>query len=262
MPETCILDVGSAKLEVDVYAEEGPLVCLLPGQGGGIRRFEQLGHRLAAAGWRPVAINPRGAGESEGPLEGLTLHDLAGDVAGVVESLGDGPAVLIGNAFGNRLARCVAADRPDLVACIVLVCAGGKVPPDPIALKAMLSMNDASLSDEELAEAARLSLFAEGSEVPEWFVRDNRSPKAAAAQGEALRRTDTADWWTGGSTQILVVQGMDDKIAPPENGHLLRAELPGRVLVEDIPDAGHAVLFEKPAEVASAILAFLTPYRG
>ena len=120
MPDTRLVDIGSAKLELDVYAKSGDLVCLLPGLGGGIRRFSDLGTHLASHGWRPVAINPRGAGLSQGDLDGLTLHDLAGDIVGVIEALDGGPAALVGHAFGNRVARCVSADRPDLISCVVL----------------------------------------------------------------------------------------------------------------------------------------------
>jgi pimeloyl-ACP methyl ester carboxylesterase len=262
MPETRVVETRSAKLEVDFYSESGSLVCLLPGLGGGIRRFGDLGTHLASAGWRPVAINPRGAGLSQGELEGLTLHDLAGDVAGVVESLGGGPAALIGHAFGNRLARCTAADRPDLISRVVLVCAGGKIPAEPDAARAMVRVVDASLSEEERIEAARVSLFAEGNEVPADFVRDNRSADAAAAQLKAIDRTDTADWWSGGTAPMLVIQGEQDRIAPVANGHLLREEFPDRVTVIDLPRAGHAVLNEKPAEVGEAISAFLRKHHG
>ena len=257
MPDTRVVEVGSANLELGVYAESGNLVCLLPGLGGGIRRFKDLGNHLASNGWRPVAINPRGAGLSQCDLDGLTLLDRAGDVAGVIEALGGSPAALVGYAFGNRLARCVAEDRPDLVSCVVLVCAGGKVPAEPEAARALARMVDPSLPEEERIEAARLSLFAEGNEVPADFLRDNRSAEAAAAQLKAIERTNTADWWNGGAVPMLVIQGEQDRMAPVRNGHLLREQFPDRVTVIDLPGAGHAILNEKPAEVAEAISDFL-----
>ncbi len=60
------------------------------------------------------------------------MQDLAGDVAAVMERLG-APAIVIGNAFGNRVALFVAFGRPDLVTAVVLVCAGGGVAPEPDA---------------------------------------------------------------------------------------------------------------------------------
>ncbi|MEM8621717.1 MAG: alpha/beta hydrolase, partial [Actinomycetota bacterium] len=101
------LDVGDVSLEVHRYSATGTMVCLLPGLGGGIRRFHALGELLCTVGLQPVAINPRGAGTSTGRLDGLTIRDLAGDVAGVVEHVG-GPAIGIGNAVGHRVARYLA----------------------------------------------------------------------------------------------------------------------------------------------------------
>ena len=42
---------------------------------------------------------------------GLTLHDLADDLAGLIRELGDRPAALLGHAFGSRVVRCLAPCR-------------------------------------------------------------------------------------------------------------------------------------------------------
>ena len=87
-------------------------------------------------------------------LDPLTMHDFAGDVAAVIEYLG-APATVLGNAFGNRVARCTAGDFPDLVERIILVCAGGQVEPDPELIKSMSQIFDPSLSDAVRLAAAR-----------------------------------------------------------------------------------------------------------
>ena len=54
------------------------------------------------------------------------LSDLAADVAGVIESLGlETPLDVLGHAFGNRVVRMLATNRPDLVRSVTLVAAGG-----------------------------------------------------------------------------------------------------------------------------------------
>ncbi len=254
--EALRIDVDGASLEVERYASAGPLVCLLPGLGGGIRRFADLATRLADAGQQPVAINPRGAGASTGSLDELRFGDLAGDVAGVIEHLG-GPAIVIGNAYGNRVARHLATTRPTLVRATVLVCAGGEVPPDPEAARALGEFLDESLDVAERLDAARRALFAPGNEVDPGFIDPGRSATAARAQMAAVRAESTDGWLAGGSAPMLVVQGIDDRIAPPENGHRLRERWPDRVEVVDIADAGHAILNEQPEAVAAAILDFV-----
>ena len=75
----------------------------------------------------------RGVGGSSGSLDGITVHDLAADVAGVLEAMDCGPAHLVGHAFGNRIARCLAADRPALVRSVTVLAAGGLIaPPTPL----------------------------------------------------------------------------------------------------------------------------------
>ncbi len=44
------------------------------------------------------------ADDGRSNLDGITVHDLAADVAGVLEAMDCGPAHLVGHAFGNRIA--------------------------------------------------------------------------------------------------------------------------------------------------------------
>src|SRR3954464_3065860 len=71
----------------------------------------------------------RGVGGNRGSPDGATLHDLAGDVAGVIKAIGCGPAHLVGHAFGNRIARCLAVDQPPLGRSVTLLAAGGLIAP-------------------------------------------------------------------------------------------------------------------------------------
>ena len=65
------------------------------------------------------------------------------------------------------------------------------------------------------------------------------------------------EWWTGGNAPLLVIQGLDDIVAPPGNGHALRDQLGERVQVVDIPRAGHFVIVEQPDPVAAAVTDFI-----
>jgi len=63
---------------------------------------------------------------SKGPLANITLHDLARDVATVIEQENAGPAVIVGHAYGNWVARMTAVDHPRLVRGVVLAAAAAK----------------------------------------------------------------------------------------------------------------------------------------
>ena len=60
---------------------------------------------------------------------------------------------------------------------------------------------------------------------------------------------------------MLVVQGKDDIVAPPDIGRGLRAKYGARVAVRDIAHAGHSMITEKPAEVAAIISRYLGRHR-
>jgi pimeloyl-ACP methyl ester carboxylesterase len=217
--------------------------------------FDNLARKLVLAGFTAARLQPRGIGKSKGPMQGQTLTDLAGDVARVIETLG-GPAVVIGHAFGQRVARALASSRPDLVRGVVTLAAGGKVPIPERARAALLACFDTKLGPQEHLENVRHAFFAPGNDPLVW--RTGWHGNTARMQSAATQATPLASWWSGGSAPMLVVQGLQDAIALPENGRSLKAELGSRVTLIEIDGAGHALLPERPDAVADAVLAFLS----
>ena len=255
--ERIMLKVGDTELECFSHGAGVPII-LLPGGSLAVGYLSDLADTLAAAGLRAIRVNPRGAGDSSGPMDGLTLHDFAGDVAGVIEGLDLAPAFVLGHAFGNRIARTVAADRPELVRGVILVSAGGKVEPRPEAQRALLTLFTPAASEAEVLDAMKWMVGSpeNASSVWERFKND-RAPAAAASQMAASQATPLEDWWSPlGDVPYLVIQGLKDEAAPAENGHLLKEELGDRVTVVDIPNAGHLQPLEAPQPVAAAVVAF------
>ncbi len=73
-----------------------------------------------------------------------------------------------------------------------------------------------------------------------------------------MQSTPLIEWQTGGDKPMLVIQGADDKVAVPENAELLKRNWPDRVKVEVVENAGHAVLIERPRQVAEIIKKYLS----
>jgi pimeloyl-ACP methyl ester carboxylesterase len=111
------------------------------------------------------------------------------------------------------------------------------------------------LPEAERLDAIRAAFFAPSSDPTVW--RDGWWQSGAAAQAGANRATPREDWWEAGSTPLLVIQGLDDRMAPPANGHALKETLGDRAQLVDLPDAGHALLPEQPEAIAKAIIPFL-----
>jgi pimeloyl-ACP methyl ester carboxylesterase len=250
-----IIDVDNASLECTIYGSGDPIV-LLANAGCDTGYFAKLARRLGGAGLQSIAINMRGVGESCGPLEGVTLHDLAADVAGVIESLGCAPAHILGHAFGNRIARCLAADRPSLVRSVILLAAGGLIgPPTPLgtafrhATQEKMNGSDCVtlLGARWLSPASNPGIL---SEVECW-------PAVHIAHLATSRNVPPEEWWSAGIAPLLVVQGLDDEVAPPGNGHALREQIGPRVRLIDLPRAGHFLVLEQPEAVAQAVEGFV-----
>jgi len=56
---------------------------------------------------------------------------------------------------------------------------------------------------------------------------------------------------------LLVIQGLQDRIAPMANGRALKDEVGSRAQLIEVENAGHAVLLEKPVVVLNHVVTFL-----
>jgi pimeloyl-ACP methyl ester carboxylesterase len=255
MPATRVVHAGRNTVEFHVYGD-GPVVTMIPSLGRREGDFSDLAIRLAAAGYTAACIEPRGVGKSAGLMENLTLHDLAGDAAAVIEEIGHGdPVVVVGHAFGQRVCRMLASDRPDLVSAVIMIAAGGKVPPSEESRAALRACFDLSLPQKARMEFVRSAFFAAGNDPAVW--RDGWEPAVAQMQVRASEATPVENWWGAGQARLLVIQGLQDRLAVPENGRLLQKEMGSRVELVEIEGAGHALLPERPQEIATTVLRFL-----
>jgi pimeloyl-ACP methyl ester carboxylesterase len=257
-PRAGLVQLPDALIEYFDQGEGEPVV-MLPGGSLNVTYMQPLADALARAGYRVVRINPRGAGRSLSASEDVTLHDLAEDVAGVIQKLQLGPVHILGHAFGNRVARTLAADHPELIRSVILLAAGGKVPPSPEAQKALQTIFDPRATDEDYLAAMSYMVGDPDDRELAWrALKPSRAPAAAGLQATANANTPLEDWWAPpGDAPYLVLQGMADQAAPPENGELLKRDLGDRVTLVPFEGAGHLMLVTRPDEVARAIVDFL-----
>ena len=245
---------GGVRLQVHQWGTGVPVV-MVPSLGRGATDFVTLGESLAAEGFRALGVNLRGIEGSTGPLEGLDLHALASDVAGVIESIAEQPVHAIGHAFGNGVVRCLAADRPDLVRSVVLLAAGGLVPDNPPVGPEFGRCFQLDLPAEERVQAIQEAFFAPGRDAAVWL--EGWWPEAHKAHLAAMQATPRDHWWEAGVAPLLIIQGLNDRLAPPANGHVLRLTAGKRVEVVDLPGLGHAMLPEQPEAIAALVIAFM-----
>lgn len=246
--------IESGELEV-VDRGSGEPVLLHPSLGRSIVDFDHLVDALTHAGFRCIAIDPRGIGASTGDLHDLTMNDLAEDVLRVADALHISTFLAVGHAFGNRVMRTVATRAPDRVRAIALLGAGGRVPGEPEAREAVGRCFDMTLLEDERLAAIATAFFAPGNDPRVWL--DGWYPSTKAAQQRALIDSDWRAWWFANDAPILVVQGLQDRTAPPANGRLLAEERRAPTTLVEVDGAGHALLPERPDEIAAAVVHLL-----
>ena len=96
-----------------------PVLLLLHAHWMGASDFEDVAAALAD-GWRIVALDQRGHGETDhGGAHSIQAY--IGDVDALLDAAGiNGPIVLLGHSFGGMVANLYAAARPDRVRGLIL----------------------------------------------------------------------------------------------------------------------------------------------
>ena len=98
------------RLHARDWGGDGPPVILLHGLASNCRIWDGVAPLLAAAGFRTVAVDQRGHGESEQPDHGYDFATVGRDQAAAVAALGRGRPVLAGPSRGGNVALQYAAD--------------------------------------------------------------------------------------------------------------------------------------------------------
>lgn len=125
-----LVHTRGVRLHAAVAGDPGdPLVVLLHGAFAGWFDFREVIAPLAARGFHVAAVDARGYGMSDKPpaTAGGDLRTAAGDVAGLIRSLGHDSAVVLGSDTGGTVAWAVATKYPELVTGLVSVSAAHPV---------------------------------------------------------------------------------------------------------------------------------------
>jgi pimeloyl-ACP methyl ester carboxylesterase len=249
---------------------------------------------LAEAGFRALAPDLRGFGESSRPeeVEAYDLMTLCDDLAGLLEALEEEHAIFVGHDWGATLVWQLAVARPELVDGVV----GMSVPfwPRPPAppveiLRKNLGedfyivwFQEPGVADAALAKDVRRTVttpavwnagWAERDEeprVPRWMSEDE-----VRVYVEAFERTGFTgglNWYRNIDRSWELTEPLEDRkveqpalfitgsrdtvqrFVPPEVMEGWVTDLRGKVVIEG---AGHWVQQQCPDEVNEALLAFL-----
>ncbi|MFT4294682.1 MAG: alpha/beta fold hydrolase [Micropruina sp.] len=96
---------GPGRIAVEVSGS-GPLLLCVPGMGESRASFRHLLPGLVDAGYRAAAMDLRGHGDSSVGFDRYDDPAAASDVLAVIDALGGGPAVVVGNSMGAAAGVC------------------------------------------------------------------------------------------------------------------------------------------------------------
>jgi pimeloyl-ACP methyl ester carboxylesterase len=266
---------GGALLAADVWGDEfSPPLVLLHGGGQTRRAWGQAGPRLAALGWRVIAPDLRGHGDSEWSADGAYDLDLfAEDVRALVSGLGGRP-VLVGASLGGLSSLLAAGEEPRAeVRALVLVDVAHR--PDPGGVRRIFDFMGGQPDGFESLEdaAAAVSDYLPHRSRPDdqgglrnnlrrrgrrWVWHwDPRLLKRFAGRidppGAAERHLAAAHH---ADVPILLVRGGISDVVREDIATEFCESVPGAKRV-DVADAGHMVAGDRNEHFIDAIVPFL-----
>lgn len=102
---------------------QGPVVVLCHGWPESWYSWRHQMAALAEAGYRAVAPDQRGYGQTDAPeaIEAYHLLHLTADIVGVVHALGEEQAIIVGHDWGSAVAWYCALLRPDMFRRVILL---------------------------------------------------------------------------------------------------------------------------------------------
>ncbi|MBW0099522.1 alpha/beta hydrolase [Pseudonocardia sp. KRD-184] len=153
-----------------VECGDGPLVVLLHGFPEFWWTWRHQLVALAEGGFRAVAVDLRGYGDTDKPPRGYDLWTLAGDAAGLIGALGDTRAHVVGHDWGGLIAWTMTALQPRRVRSLTVLGA-----PHPLAVRSQFVRD---LRGQGRATAS----YALAFQVPRWPERALRVDDGARVE--------------------------------------------------------------------------------
>ena len=257
-----LISAHGQTIEAFVFGAGPETLIMAAGNGRPASQLMDLAQAIASAGIRTVVYNYRGIGASDGPLDGLTLVDYGNDVWAIADALGVEKVHLAGKTYGNRVMRAASETKPDRVATIILVGAGGEVQPSPETIALYKRYTDPDVPKAEWLSLQATLMYAPGNErLAEKDAGEGQFPAIAAAQVKASETTPKEAWTMGGTAPMLAITCLLDRVAVPENAYQIAQTRPNTWLA-GLPGCGHNMINEQPEELRRLIVDFIQARSG
>lgn len=242
---------GASNNTIQILVEgEGPSLLVWPSYArDSIEDFHEFSTALAEAGYRVLRPQPRGMGESTGPID-TTWDELGADVASVIDAFGNGKTVILGHAGGQRVTKYMAATYPEKVPSIVLACINTGINTNAtISATATIASNYSNTVEDRLA-ALELGYFAPGHDASVWLTGWFLDA-VGSVSGTGVNTLG------GDNTQILDVIATLDPWREEDQWNYTTGLAGNRSTVVFVEDASHALFPENLQGLLDVLLPWL-----
>lgn len=211
----------------------------------------------ALADLRVVRFDHRGHGASPAPPGPYRIDDLGRDVLALLDRLGIARASYCGLSLGGMVGMWLAANAPDRIERLVLICTAAHLPPaDGWAARAeqVRSAGMGSIADAVLGRwfTPRFRAALPAKVAPYRAMIAACPAEGYAGCCEAIGGMDLRDDLPRITAPTLVIAGADDPATPPEHGERIHAGIAGSRLVV-LPGAAHLANVEQAAAIGQLI---------
>ncbi|QRM56916.1 alpha/beta hydrolase [Sinorhizobium sp. BG8] len=257
-----VLQNGLRLAYVQMGAPNSVPILLLHGFTDSARSWSLTAPYLAT-GFRVIAPDLRGHGNSDKPEGCYTIPEMANDVRFLIDVLGLAPTHIVGHSLGGRLAQAIAERWPDIVGKIVLMSTSATLR----ERRGWLWENIQVLRDPIDPESAFIREWCSGAmPVEERFVTHVRRESAAVPARiwhsiyyEQLAY-DPSPLLQDISATTLILRGEEDLIATEEHQTEMKDGIVGAEFIS-LPGHGHNPHWEDPEKLADLIRKFLVHRR-
>jgi pimeloyl-ACP methyl ester carboxylesterase len=252
---------------LDDNPQGSPAILLLHGLGGTGASWQRHASWLAQAGYRVLAPDMRGFGQSSYPGR-TSIALLAGDMAELLQRTAAAPAHVVGISLGGTVAQQLALDHPAVVRSLVLVNTFARLQPDGIRAWLYYMTRLVLVHSLGLRAQARLvgRYMFPGPEQEQ--QRRQLYEQVIRANVHAYRATMRALWAFDVESRLgeihvptLIITGDQDSTVAPRNQRLMVDRIPGARQVV-VANANHAVMVDQPEAFERILHGFLDELRS
>jgi pimeloyl-ACP methyl ester carboxylesterase len=240
-------------------------VVLSPGVGDLRAAYRFVAPALAEAGYRVVAPDLRGMGDSSPAWDDYSETGIASDLDALIGALDGGPAILVGNSISAGAAVCLAATSPSRVRALVLVGPFVRNIPVPAWKSAMFRLALARPWGASTWVRYQRDRLYPKAKPPDSAER-SRALRANLAEPGRMRAFQRMVWSDHRAAEaalprvavpvLVVIGGADPDFSDPAGeGRWVAEHVHGKLVV--IPGVGHYPQAEAPREFLDAVRPFI-----